>query len=134
MSLIDNIKNEVKEKKHIQFSKKVVTMCVANLIAIEVFAMVMIYRTGDTSQLMYLITAIAAECLGSVIWYMKNSETEKKEKIRAEVERLRVEFQKNLNNPENPIEEKEVSDMDSLINSIESIVGSVEDASSKGVG
>lgn len=78
-------------KKYTQFSKKVVLICLFNLLAIELFAMVMIWRTGDTSQISFLVTAIAAECLACVVWYMKNSEGEKKARIQAEIERMKHE-------------------------------------------
>jgi hypothetical protein len=78
------------EKKYTQFSKKVVLMCVFNLFAIEIFSMVMMWKTQDTSQISYLITSIAVECLGCVVWYMKNSETEKKTRIQAEVEKEKL--------------------------------------------
>lgn len=77
-------------KKYTQFSKKVVAFCLINLVAIELFAMVMIARTGDTSQIGFLITSIAVECVGCVIWYMKNSEGEKKARIQAEIERAKL--------------------------------------------
>ena len=78
-------------KKYTQFSKKVVLICLINLFAIELFAMVMIWRTGDTSQISFLVTAIAAECLACVVWYMKNSEGEKKARIQAEIEKMKHE-------------------------------------------
>lgn len=82
------------EKKYVQFSKKVVFLCLLNLIAIEVFAMVLIWQTKDTSQISYLITSIAVECLGGIIWYMKNSEAEKTARIQAEVDMARMESEK----------------------------------------
>lgn len=83
-------KDGKKEKKYIQFSKIVVAMCLINLFVIEFFSMWMIYRFGDTSQISYLITAIAAECLACVVWYMKNSEAEKKARIQAEVDKAKL--------------------------------------------
>lgn len=77
-------------KPYTQFSKQFVKWSLVNLIIIEIFVMVMIYRTGDTSQLAYLITGLAVEMLGVGIWYMKNSEAEKKARINAEVERMKM--------------------------------------------
>ena len=77
-------------KPYTQFSKKIVLLCVLNLIMIEMFAMWMIYKSGDTSVISYLITSIAVECIAAVVWYMKNSEAEKKARISAEVERMKT--------------------------------------------
>jgi hypothetical protein len=84
-------------KKYTQFSKKVVALCIVNLFAIEVFAMYMIAKTDATDQISYLVTAIAAECLACVVWYMKNSEGEKKARIQAEIEKEKLK----LNSPDN---------------------------------
>lgn len=78
------------EKKYTQFSKKVVTFCLINLIAAEVFVAVMICKSGDTSSLSYFLTSISIECLGCIIWYMKNSESEKVARINAEIEKEKL--------------------------------------------
>ena len=77
-------------KGYTQFSKRVVLLCVTNLIVIEIFSMWMIYSTLDTTQISYLITSIALECLGAIIWYMKNSEAEKKARIASEIEKMKI--------------------------------------------
>lgn len=77
-------------KPYTQTSKKVVGFCLIDFLIVEIFAMIMIWRTGDTEQIMYLITSIAITCLGAVIWYMKNSEAEKKARINMELERLKM--------------------------------------------
>lgn len=79
---------EVK-KPYVQFSKKMVGFLLGNMLVIELFVMFMIYTTKDTSSMPYLITGIAATALGGGIWYMKNSEAEKKARISAEVERMK---------------------------------------------
>ena len=52
--------------------------------------MFMIFTTKDTSVLPYLITSLAVQFLGCVIWYLKNSEAEKKVRIEAEMERMKL--------------------------------------------
>ena len=66
-----------------QFSKKITAFCITNLIIIEIFTMILIWITKDMETLGLLITSVAAQCLGCVIWYMKNSATEKKSLIEA---------------------------------------------------
>lgn len=127
-------KKEKKEKKYVQFSKKVVMLCIANLFLIEFFSMWMIIKFGDTSQLSYLITAIAAECLGCVIWYMKNSETEKKARIQAEVDMKKLDNMQSIQlNSETPTEEQP-SDLDNLLKSVDSIIESTNSDSNGAVG
>ena len=77
-------------KPYIQFSKKIIRFCILNLIIIEVFVMYMIFVTKDTGVLPYLITSLAVQFLGCVVWYLKNSEAEKKSRIEAEMERMRL--------------------------------------------
>lgn len=126
--------NTEKPKKHVQFSKKVVILCISNLFLIEFFSMWMIFKFGDTSQLSYLITAIAAECLGCVIWYMKNSETEKKARIQAEVDMKKIDNYPVNQKEDNSFNDRSYNDMDSLLNSVDSIVGSTNSDSSNAVG
>lgn len=126
--------NTEKPKKHVQFSKKVVILCTSNLFLIEFFSMWMIFKFGDTSQLSYLITAIAAECLGCVIWYMKNSETEKKARIQAEVDMKKIDNYPVNQKEDNSFNDRSYNDMDSLLNSVDSIVGSTNSDSSNAVG
>lgn len=76
--------------RYSQFSKFVVAFCTLNLVVVEAYIMILLWKTKDTSQISYLVTSIAATCLGTVIWYMKNSESEKKARIAAEVERMKV--------------------------------------------
>lgn len=121
------------EKKYVQFSKKVVMLCIANLFLIEFFTMWMIIKFGDTSQLSYLVTAIAAECLGCVIWYMKNSETEKKARIQAEVDMKKIDSETVSQSQEYCVEETD-SDIDNLLKSIDSIIESTNSDSSGAVG
>jgi len=78
------------KKPYVQFSKKIIFILILNLAIIEAFFMYMVYTTGDTSILPYLITGIAATIVTGVIWYLKNSEAEKKYRIDAEVERMKL--------------------------------------------
>ena len=77
-------------KPYTQFSKKFVILCLLNLLLIEVFAMLMIYKTGDLSPLTYLISGLAVDLLAVGVFYFKNSESEKKARIHAEMVRLRM--------------------------------------------
>lgn len=77
-------------KPYVQFSKKIIRFCILNLMIIEAFAMYMIFVTRDTAVLPYLITSLAVQFLGCVVWYLKNSEAEKKARIDAEMERMRL--------------------------------------------
>lgn len=77
-------------KPYVQFSKKIIGMLICNLFFIEVFAAVMAWRCADTTLTGILVTSVAVECLGGVIWYMKNSEAEKKARVGASIERMKL--------------------------------------------
>ena len=81
--------DEVK-KPYVQFSKKMIAFLIINLLVIEAFVMYMIFITRDTSTMPYLITGIAATIVTSFVWYFKNSEAEKRARIDAEVERMKM--------------------------------------------
>lgn len=83
-------KIESVSKPYVQFSKKVIAFLLINLIVIEVFTMFICIWLRDLSPVSYLITSIAATMLSGVIWYMKNSEAEKKARINAEIEKYKV--------------------------------------------
>lgn len=85
----DNRLDEVK-KPYMQFSKKMIVFCIINLLIIELFVMVMVVLTKDTSVLPYFITSLAVQFLGVGVWYLKNSEAEKRARIDAEVERMKL--------------------------------------------
>lgn len=87
----DEVNNRIDKvkKPYVQFSKKIVGLLIGNLIVIELFVMYMTYITRDTSSMPYLITGIAVTMATGVIWYLKNSEAEKKARIDAEVERMK---------------------------------------------
>lgn len=85
----DNRLEEVK-KPYVQFSKKMIAFLIINLLVIEAFVMYMIFITKDTSTMPYLITGIAATIVTSFVWYFKNSEAEKRARIDAEVERMKL--------------------------------------------
>lgn len=78
-------------KPYVQFSKKLISFLLVNLIVIELFTMGMCIWLKDLSPVPYLITSIAATMLSGVIWYLKNSEAEKKARINAEIEKLKIE-------------------------------------------
>lgn len=81
--------DEVK-KPYVQFSKKMIVFCIVNLLAVELFVMIMVVLTKDTSVLPYFITSLAVQFLGCCVWYFKNSEAEKRARIDAEVERMKL--------------------------------------------
>lgn len=85
----DNRLEEVK-KPYMQFSKKMITFCIVNLLIVEAFVMVMVTISKDTSVLPYFITSLAVQFLGCCVWYFKNSEAEKRARIDAEVERMKL--------------------------------------------
>lgn len=91
--------NQIQEftKPYVQFSKRVIRFCILNLIAIEIFVMFMVFITKDTGVLPYLITSLAVQFLGCVVWYLKNSEAEKKVRIEAEIERMKLVSKTNVN-------------------------------------
>lgn len=78
------------EKPYVQFSKKMIVFCIVNLLIIEIFVMVMVVITNDTSVLPYFITSLCVQFLGVGVWYLKNSEAEKRARIDAEVERMKM--------------------------------------------
>lgn len=77
-------------KPYVQFSKRMISFLIGNLIVIELFVMFMVVKTYDMTPVPYLVTSIAATLLGGVIWYMKNSEAEKKARISAEIEKFKI--------------------------------------------
>jgi hypothetical protein len=106
----DDRLEEVK-KPYTQFSKKIITFCFVNLIIVEAFVMVMVVISSDTSVLPYFITSLMVTLLGAIVWYLKNSEAEKKARIDAEVERMKLQgripkeaFDKALSDISNKIE------------------------------
>lgn len=96
MKAEDNFEDKLQEtyqkvsKPYVQFSKKIIGMLICNLFFIEVFAAVMAWRCADTTLTGILVTSVAVECLGGVIWYMKNSEAEKKARVEASIERMKL--------------------------------------------
>lgn len=81
-------------KRYVQFSKKMMTFFIILLLAIVIFAMVMSVVLLSEGIVNSLITCIAVTVLGAAIWYFKNSEAEKKSRITAEVERMKLEYRK----------------------------------------
>lgn len=93
-------------KPYTQTSKKIVGFCLLNFLIVELFAMVMVWKTSEMEVISILITSIAVTCLGAIIWYMKNSEAEKKARINMELERMKI--NKVLSNEEIITEDDEV--------------------------
>lgn len=105
---IDNI-----SKPYTQFSKKIIAFLLGNLIVIEVFVMSMCIWLRDMSPVPYLITSIAATILSGIVWYLKNSEAEKKARIQAEVDKMKIRNAIIENEPDTYYKESEhIDDID----------------------
>ena len=63
-------------KKKMQFSKKIFIGVSAMTIAVTVYTLVIVWRTGDTSALMYLIPAVFAELATATGFYYRKAEKE----------------------------------------------------------
>lgn len=106
ISIDDQVYNDPDIKKYVQTSKKVVAFCLLNLLVIEIYTMIMAAVNKDMSIVGYLITAVAAECLATVVWYMKNSEAEKTARIQMEIEEIKLKH-----NKDNQLNEVDIKNM-----------------------
>lgn len=69
--------------KRLEFSKKILIVAVVISIAIDAFACVMMWRTGDLTPLAYLIPAVAAEVATGTGFYYNKAKLENKIKLMA---------------------------------------------------
>jgi hypothetical protein len=68
-------------KRKMEFSKKIFVGIAIATIAIVIFSLVIVWRTGDTSPLAYIIPAIFVELATATGFYFKKAETENKIKL-----------------------------------------------------
>lgn len=68
-------------KRKMEFSKKIFVGIAIGTIAIVIFSLVIVWRTGDTSPLAYIIPAIFVELATATGFYFKKAETENKIKL-----------------------------------------------------
>lgn len=68
-------------KRKMEFSKKIFAGIAIATIAIVIFSLVIVWRTGDTSPLAYIIPAIFVELATATGFYFKKAETENKIKL-----------------------------------------------------
>jgi hypothetical protein len=71
----------VRIKRKMEFSKKIFVGIAIGTIAIVIFSLVIVWRTGDTSPLAYIIPAIFVELATATGFYFKKAETENKIKL-----------------------------------------------------
>ncbi len=70
-----------KQKRRMEFSKKIfISVSIINLFVL-VFVCIMIWRTNDLSPLSYLITAVAAEMATATGFYYNKAKAENKIKL-----------------------------------------------------
>lgn len=70
-----------KEKKRLEFSKKIlITAAILNFMVV-IFAGVMMWRTMDTTPLAYLIPAVSAEVATGTGFYYNKAKAENKLKL-----------------------------------------------------
>lgn len=68
-------------KRKMEFSKKIFVGIAVATTAIVIFSLVIVWRTGDTSPLAYIIPAIFVELATATGFYFKKAETENKIKL-----------------------------------------------------
>lgn len=68
-------------KRKMEFSKKIFVGIAVATTAIVIFSLVIVWRTGDTSPLAYIIPAIFVELATVTGFYFKKAETENKIKL-----------------------------------------------------
>lgn len=71
-----------KYKKPIEFSKKILTTVAVSAALVVVFSLVVVWRTGDTSPLGYIIPAIFAELSVATGFYYNKAKAENQIKLK----------------------------------------------------
>ena len=69
------------KKRKIEFSKLILAVVGTINLAVIIFSMVMMWRTGDLSPLSYLIPAVAAETATGTGFYYNKAKTENRIKL-----------------------------------------------------
>ena len=90
----NRVERRVKKRFHIQFSKIAVVLLLMNVAYIEYEAIQLMRSIGDLSSLYALLAIAGTDCLGGVIWYMKNSAKEKEAFTQLEIEKERIKMGK----------------------------------------
>lgn len=71
-----------KRKKPIEFSKKILMTVAVSAALVVVFSLVVVWRTGDTSPLGYIIPAIFAELSVATGFYYNKAKAENQIKLK----------------------------------------------------
>lgn len=71
----------MKEKKKVEFSKKIFYMVTAFTIVVIIYSMVLMWKTNDSSALAYLIPSVFAEMATATGFYYSKAKTENKIKL-----------------------------------------------------
>lgn len=71
-----------KRKKPVEFSKKILMTVAVSAALVVVFSLVVVWRTGDTSPLGYIIPAIFAELSVATGFYYNKAKAENQIKLK----------------------------------------------------
>lgn len=69
-------------KRKVEFSKKIFVGVAIGTALIVIFSLVIVWKTGDTSPLTYIIPAMFAELATATGFYYKKAEAENKIKLK----------------------------------------------------
>lgn len=69
-------------KRKVEFSKKIFVGVAISAALIVIFSLVIVWKTGDTSPLTYIIPAMFAELATATGFYYKKAEAENKIKLK----------------------------------------------------
>lgn len=69
-------------KRKVEFSKKIFVGVAISTALIVIFSLVIVWKTGDTSPLTYIIPAMFAELATATCFYYKKAEAENKIKLK----------------------------------------------------
>lgn len=69
-------------KRKVEFSKKIFVGVAISTALIVIFSLVIVWKTGDTSPLTYIIPAMFAELATATGFYYKKAEAENKIKLK----------------------------------------------------
>jgi hypothetical protein len=69
-------------KRRVEFSKKIFVGVAISTALIVIFSLVIVWKTGDTSLLTYIIPAMFAELATATGFYYKKAEAENKIKLK----------------------------------------------------
>jgi len=66
----------MRRKRKMEFSKKIFTGVAIGTVLVVIFSLVMVWRTGDTTPLAYIIPAVFVELATATGFYYKKAEKE----------------------------------------------------------